>query len=210
VVIGMAGQLFLGGDGWGVALRLEHQETDAATLGVELSGGRGDQAYFEDRSMFRHWLVGVRGYGRYAVGDDAIALVSRAGLSLTASGLITGSLHAGAAVSYDNEHAIPVATGALAVAVPLRRGRAFAPPSISFGPPETVHRTHNVKAVWQRETPHYLVPSTELYLAFGAGVLVPVGDTGNRLSLDVSVARALRDVAGLVSLSIADAQRFND
>lgn len=202
IVVGTAGQLLFGGSGWGIALRVEHQETSRTALGLELSGGRGDQAYNTDRSLFRHWLVGLRGYGRRSsssASDAPLAIVYGAGVSLTSTGLVTGTLDGGVAASYVNDHAVPVGMVGMALAVPLRRGRPYAAPpfEVALGPPEpgiTRPRTE------------YKTPRTELYLALGLGLVVPVGDTRNQLSLDLSLGRALRDGSGLGSLSIADAQ----
>lgn len=205
VVVGTAGQLLFGGEGWGIALRVEHQETTRTAVGLELSGGRGNQGTFSDRTIFRHWLVAVRGYGRHSSSDAAdapFALVFGAGLSVTATGLVTGTLDAGGAASYVNDHAEPVVMLAAALAAPLRRGRAFAdrPVEVWIGPPEP-----GIDGASRRT--RYRTPRTELYLAGGLGLVVPVGDTGNRLSLDVSLGLALRDHTGIGSLSLADAQR---
>ena len=205
VVVGTAGQLLFGGDGWGIALRVERQETTRTALGVELSGGRGDQAYNTDRSLFRHWLVGVRGYGRRSsssASNAPLAIVYGAGLSLTASGLVTGTLDGGVVASYVNDHAVPVGMVGVALAVPLRRGRPYAAPpfEVSLGPPEPGQ---------ERARTEYTTPRTELYLALGLGLVVPVGDTGNQLSIDLSLGRAMRDRSGIGSLSIADAQHVD-
>jgi len=207
IVVGTAGQLLFGGEGWGIALRVEHQETTRTALGVELSGGRGNQGTFSDRSVFRHWLVGLRGYGRRSSTGPPEDAPPRpgygAGPSLTASGLVTGTLDGGVAASYVNDYAVPVVMAAAGLAVPLRRGRPFAerPVELWIGPPEPgMDRT-------SRRT-QYKTPRTEIYLVGGLGLVVPVGDTGNQLSLDVSLGRAMRDHSGIGALSIAEAQHF--
>jgi hypothetical protein len=49
-------------------------------------------------------------------------------------------------------------------------------------------------------------PSWEIFIAADLGLIVPIGDTGNRISVDVGMAKALRANQGLVSFSAADAQ----
>jgi hypothetical protein len=49
-------------------------------------------------------------------------------------------------------------------------------------------------------------PSWEIFIAADLGLIVPIGDTGNRLSLDVGFAGAQRAHEGLYSLSVADSQ----
>jgi hypothetical protein len=197
LVVGTAGEI-LGGGGWGVALRVEHQETERTTVGVELTGGRGDRGAWADNTLFRHYLIAARGYGRYARIDE-IALTYGAGLSWMRTGMITGTVHGSFAASYPNDYFVPLGQLGVAFAVPLRKGRAFKeePFNVTMGepmpgppPPPVVAKT----ASW------------DAFLTFDADLLVPVGDTGNRISVDVGMAKALRANQGLVSFSAADAQ----
>jgi hypothetical protein len=204
IVAGTASQLLFGGDGWGLALRIEHQETTSTAVGVELTGGRGDQSRYADGTIFRHWLVGMRGYGRYGVAADGpFALQYGAGVSLAASGLVTATLDGGAAASTNNAHANPLTSLSAALAIPLRAGRAFSDErlAIGFGPPDPAAPSTDRR-------PRFRTPKAEIYLIAGLGVVVPLGDTDNRLSLDVSVGKALREGAGVIALTAADRQRI--
>ena len=192
----------------GVALRVEHQTTARTALGIELTGGRGDEGEYEDRRPFRHWLAGVRGYGRFTpAGDHSVALTYGAGVSLMATGLVTGTLHAGTEASDGNARAVPLAALGLALAVPLREGHAFYEtplPEINFGEAEPTLAKARVPLERKR-----LRPRTELFVAFDFGLAVPLGDTGNRLSLDLGVAYPLRADDAIFEASFADAQRFD-
>ena len=208
LVVGTAGQV-LGGDGWGVALRVEHQETERTTVGVELTGGRGDTGAYADDTLFRHYLIAVRGYGRFADIDE-VALTYGAGLSWMRTGMITGSVQASFAASYPNDYLVPLGQLGIALAVPLRKGRAFKEESraLNFGEPEPQPQ----RAEWPQlvtqtpPPPKARQPSWEIFIAADLGLIVPIGDTGNRLSLDVGFASAQRAHEGLYSLSVADAQ----
>lgn len=199
VVVGAAGEI-LGGGGWGVALRVEHQETERTTIGVELTGGRGDRGAWADRTSFRHYLVAVRGYGRYARIDE-IALTYGAGLSWMRTGMITGSLQGAFAVSFPNDYVVPLGQVGFALAAPLRKGRAFMdePFHIAMGPPEP--------GLPPPPRTEAKLPTWDAFLTFDVGLIVPIGETGNRLSLDVGMAKALRANQGLASFSLADSQR---
>src|SRR5438445_5463041 len=63
VAIGTVDQYF-GGDGWGIALRVERQETSRTTIGGELTGGRGSEGQYADGTSFRQSLIALRAYGR--------------------------------------------------------------------------------------------------------------------------------------------------
>lgn len=199
VVVGAAGEI-LGGGGWGVALRVEHQETERTTMGIELTGGRGERGAWADNTQFRHYLIALRGYGRYARIDE-IALTYGAGLSWMRTGMITGSVHGSFGASFPNDYVVPLGQVGLALALPLRKGRAFmdVPFHVALGPPEPglppPPRTEAKRRSW------------DAFLTFDVGVIVPIGETGNRLSLDVGMAKALRANQGLASFSLADSQR---
>jgi hypothetical protein len=188
IVIGVAGQI-LGGDGYGLALRVEHQETTRTALGIELTGGRGLEGQRvgmrgEERGPRpRHWLVAVRGYGRGTPRDERfVALTYGAGVSVMDMGLVTLTAHGGGALGYANEHASPFLGFGAAAALPLRRGRPWGTGEKTAEP--------------------------ELYLYVDLGAAIALGDT-NRLSLDLGVIGALGAGEVLVGLSLADGQRFD-
>lgn len=49
-------------------------------------------------------------------------------------------------------------------------------------------------------------PRSEFYVYGSIGTVVPLGDTGNALSLDLGIAQSLRDGAPFLGLSLADTQ----
>jgi len=214
IVVGIAhaGELF-DGNAWGVALRVEHQQTERTTLGLELTGGRGDEARYESGEVFRPWLVGARAYGRFAPSSTPhdLAFTYGAGLSLMATGLVTGTLHGGLALGYANDHAVPVGALGLALAVPLRPGRPYGDPHsrthYAFGAAEP--DLNPGRAPLDPGKPRTKLPATELYLGFDLGLIVPIGKTGNRLSADFGFARAIRDKGVVLALSLGEAQRFD-
>ncbi len=198
LVFGVAGQAL--GGGFGLAVRAEHQETDHTTLGVELGGGRGDEAKRDDGSTFRHGLLAIRGYGRFSPGDhDWTALTYGAGLSIMRSGMVTGTLHGGASVAYVNGYAVPTLNAGLALAVPLIGGDAFGDtwtgPNFGEVEPEPPKRA-------------LVVPHTRLSVYLDAGLVVPIERAS--LSLDVGAISPLNDSngAGLLELSVASGARL--
>ncbi|HEU0032854.1 MAG TPA: hypothetical protein VFQ53_19615 [Kofleriaceae bacterium] len=197
VVVGFAGQV-LGGDGLGVALRVERQQTDRTTLGIELAGGRAGHLTGDDEYHRRHLLVAVRGYGRFVPDrtEEALALTYGAGLSLQTTGLVTAGFHAGLAFSWVNDRVEPLGGIGLALAVPVRRGAPYGEYDILENGTAT-------------GVPQSRLPRTELFPYGSVGALVPVGATGNRLSVDAGFAIAVREDIGLMSLSFGDAQRFD-
>jgi hypothetical protein len=209
LIVGTAGEV-LGGDGWGVALRVEHQETERTTVGVELTGGRGTTGAYADDTLFRHYLIAARGYGRFADIDE-VALTYGAGLSWMRTGMITGSLQASFAASYPNDYLVPLGQLGIALAVPLRKGRAFKEESraLNFGDPEPQPPPRPWPGLVPLQTPpppKARQPSWEIYITADLGLIVPIGNTGNRLSLDLGFAGAQRAHEGLYSLSVADSQ----
>src|SRR5690348_10937961 len=92
VVVGAVTEM-MGGDGWGIALRVERQQTDRTTIGGELTGGRGSEGEYEDGTTFKQALIGVRAYGRMSPSDvDEIAFGYGVGLSWMRTGLVTATL----------------------------------------------------------------------------------------------------------------------
>ena len=200
VVVGVVDQ-FWGGDGWGVALRVEHQRTDRTTAGLELTGGRGSQGRYESGEIFRQSLVGLRAYGRYSPpGNDELAIGAGAGISWMRTGLVTGTLHTSFTASYPNGSFVPLGSIGVALAIPLRHGRAYGDVPFTLGPPDPGTPEY-------QQRPVFRTPAVDAFLTFDAGALVPIGDTGNRLSLDLGAAIALRAGQLLVSANTADAQR---
>lgn len=127
VIVGIAGT-FLGGGGWGVALRGEHQVTNRTAIGIELTGGTGDEAHTtkDDKAEYKHELFAFRGYGRFSPrAHDWLALHYGAGLTLMDTGLVSFTAHAGGAVAYTNDSISPVLQLGLATSLPLRDGRPF-------------------------------------------------------------------------------------
>lgn len=200
VIVGVAGQI-LGGGGAGLALRLEHQQTDRTALGVELTGGSGSD---DDRS--RYWLGAVRGYGRTQLPTRYVAATYGLGLSVMDVGLVTLTLHGGGATSYPNQYASPLLGAGFAAALPLRRGRAWGKAAEDFDfcfscsepQPKPLHRSSSSGEPVRADVFYYV----------DLGVATSFGGTANQLSLDIAAMVPLRADEGVLSLSIADAQRF--
>ena len=200
LVIGFAGPL-LGGGGFGVAVRVERQQTGRTAIGAELTAGRGSIEDGEDL-----WLLALRGYGRTELASSRyVAVTYGAGLSLMSVGMVTVTAHGGGAVSAPNEYVSPYLGAGLAAAIPLRRGRAFGmrpgtdPCPGCFGAP--IMPTHGT------EPP---VPvKSELYGYGDLGTATTFGGTANQLSLDVGFAMPIiHDVPAVIPLSLADAHDF--
>src|SRR4051794_13100042 len=146
VVVGLVDQELWGGDGWGVALRVERQQTNRTTIGGELTGGRGSEGQYESRETFRQSLLGVRAYGRTSPShDDELAFGYGVGVSWMRTGLVTATLQTSLFASRPSDRFVPIGGVSLALAIPLRRGRAYgdAPMNVNFGeaepmPPEPV------------------------------------------------------------------------
>lgn len=211
LVFGFAGEA-LGGGGVGVALRVEHQTTERTAYGVELAGGRGDEYEHEDHTTFRQHLVALRGYGRFTPRDaHAFDFTYGAGLSRITSGLVTGSLSGSVETSYANAYAEPLFAVGLATVVPIAKGDVYyeRPLDVSFGEPPLPHGDFPLfGAALSAAKRTALVPHADVVLALDAGLVVPLSDTGNRLSLDLGIAYALFTDDTLLALSAAEAQRF--
>lgn len=194
-VVGMVSQV-LGGGGIGVAVRLQHQQTDRTLLGGELTVGRGDA---DDDKL---WLFALRGYGKLTPRThDWAALHYGAGVSVLSTGMTTVTAHAAGQVAWINDYWEPYLGAGLALSVPVIEGRPF-------GDMETDN-------VGPELGGHPLVTDVEpqplrtrLYLTLVPGFAVPIGDTGHLLSLDLGMATSInRTKGGFVSLSLADAIR---
>lgn len=203
VVVGVAGQVF-GGNGIGVALRVERQETRRTAAGLELTGGRGDDGYDT------RWLVAARAYGKTTpLGRSWVSATYGGGVSVMDTGMIALSAHAGGAASYPNRYVAPVLGAGLAAAVPVRRGAPF-PRPIAFEvepeateaddapcPPTCAARRRSTR----REAGE--LPVAELY-GYAHGGLV----FGNRVSLDLGAAVPIRtDQRWIMALGVAGAYR---
>jgi hypothetical protein len=214
VVVGTVSQFLWGGDGWGVALRVERQETNRTTIGGELTGGRGSEGQYEDGTIFKQALVGIRAYGRTSPSShDEVAISYGAGLSWLRTGAITATLHTSFIASYPNDHLVPLAALSFALAVPLRHGRAFGdkPMHLNFGEPEPMPHEPIVrdgKLVLPDVPGKYAVPKLDFYIGVDLGLIGPLGDTGNAVSLDLGAAVPMRQHSLLLSASAADSQSF--
>lgn len=216
LVVGLYSQI-LGGDGVGVAVRVEHQETARTAVGLELGGGRGEASLGSsasvDRGPVRHWLIAARTYGRFTPREhDFVALTYGGGLSVMDTGLVALTLHGGGAISYPNRYLVPVAAAGLAASIPLRAGGPLggedpapaAPPLGMAGLRPHAHGPSGPPAPASNK-----IPKADLFPYVDAGLVIPIGDTGNRLSLDLGLAAALQSDTVLISLSAADAHRFD-
>lgn len=190
LVVGGAAQ-GLGGGGVGVALRLERQASTTTRLGVELGGGYGTEDNHPtdpDVAAIPRWLVSARGYGRTTPRDrDWVAATYGAGLTAMDRGLVALTLHGGGAVSAPNRYLVPVLQLGPALSLPLLRG-----------------------APWGKAERR---PRPQLWAVATAGLVVPIGATGNAPSLEAGLALgiAAEDPDGsVVSLSLADRQRVVD
>ena len=195
LVVGVAGEL-LGGGGVGTALRVEHQETTRTTLGLELVAGRGDS---DDHNL----LFALRGYGRGTPrSHDTVALTYGLGISYLDVGLVTLTLHGGGAVSYPTTHASPFLGFGLATAIPLRRGGRFGDNKIQA----PCFACSEPQEPMPPEPPDPV--RADLFVYVDAGGVAILGASGNRISLDAGLAIPVRADEGLLSLSLADTQRF--
>lgn len=200
LIVGAAGQI-LGGGGAGVALRLEHQQTDRTTLGLELTGGSGS---VDDRE--RRWLGAVRGYGRTQLPTRVVAATYGLGLSVMDVGLVTLSAHGGAVTSYPNDYLAPFFGAGFATAIPLRRGRPWGKTAEDYDfcfhcseppPKRTPLRSSSATPV-----------RADLFLYLDIGAATRFGGTDNQLSFDITGMIPWRADEGVVAFSMADAQRF--
>ena len=128
------------------------------------------------------------------------------------TGLITGTLQTGFIASRPSDRAIPLAAVSFALAIPLRSGRAYGdrPLNMNFGEPMPYARPDPIlrdgKLVLSTEPPRHHVPVLDFYIGLDLGLIVPLGDTGNALSLDLGGAVPVRAHKLLLSASAADSQ----
>lgn len=203
IVIGGAAQLVFGGNGYGLALRVEHQSTEHNAFGLELTGGRG-----ETGDNTRLWLFGVRGYGRYHLPTKYAAVTYGAGLSVLNLGLVTLTPHAGAAACAPNDYAAPYLHVGLGALLPLRRGGtwgreaniAWCPGCTEPGAPST---SGNLIPP----------PRADLFWYGELGMATRYGGNANQLSVSGAFAAAFHAVDDetphMLVLSLADSQRFD-
>ncbi len=155
-VIGIAGEPFA--PGWGTALRVERQETDRTTVGLELGGGRGIDGGPS--------LVALRGYGRFAA-KDYVAVTYGLGLSAMSSGFVGYAVHGGGLVAWNNGDAEPLAGAGFYLAGPLRRGEPFGGTS-----PGTARTPSTKLSVYLDGG--LVVPTERAALSFDVGMAIPL------------------------------------
>jgi hypothetical protein len=196
VIAGFVSQA-LGGAGIGLAVRLQHQQTERTALGVELTAGRGDA---DDTRL---WLVALRGYGRGTPRSrDWVAITYGAGISVLSTGMTTLTAHGGAAIAWINDYWQPYFHGGLALAVPVIQGDSFGDMDREIADINGFDRGGG-EALFAPAEGGGVRP--RLYLTLDPGFAVPIGDTGHTLSLDLAIATGLRkDSGGVFSLSVAD------
>ncbi len=205
VVLGAVSQV-LGGTGFGLALRVEHQQTDRTALGIEVAGGRGDADGRAESESVTLATVAVRAYGRFTPrSHDWSALTYGAGATVLTTGMVSITGQAGAAVSYPNEYLVPYLHVGLAGALPVRAGEPFGDMNDDSAASEAN------TGIFARGLEHMEAPSgrprgvrPNLYLFGDVGLLVQLGDTGHQLSLDLGAVNGLLENGGLVGLSLAD------
>ncbi|MBA3461228.1 MAG: hypothetical protein H0T46_14790 [Deltaproteobacteria bacterium] len=187
----------LGGGGIGLAVRVQHQQTERSALGLELTAGRGDA---DDT---RIWLVALRGYGRGTPRSrDWVAITYGAGVSVLNTGMTTLSAHGGAAVAWINDYWQPYLHAGFALAVPVNQGDSFG---------DMDRESADINAFGRGGEGAMFTPAEgrgvrpKLYLTLDPGFAVPIGDTGHTLSIDLAIATGIRrDSGGVFSLSVAD------
>lgn len=185
VVVGIAGELFA--SGVGAAIRVERQVTSRTAIGGELMVGRGDG----DDEDPRVWVVAARGFGHGTPrAHDWVALTYGLGLAWMSTGLVSATVHGGGALSYPNGYGTPYLQLGLAPVVVLRPGRPM-----GDGP-----------ALGAPDPPRS--PRSDVFWLVDVGAVGLVGDTGNRLSIDLGMAGAMIVDDGVFALSVADGQRF--
>jgi hypothetical protein len=205
VVVGIVMQP-LGGAGVGAAVRVERQQTERTSLGLEITGG-----YLEadDEKLY---LFTVRGYGKGTPRThDWVAVTYGAGFSVLTTGMIALQLHGGGAIAYPNQYAVPYLSTGIAASLPILDGRPFG--HLSDRPQHGAWRANRrdrvAGAIPFNFTPTSGTPQklkSEVYWYGSLGLVVPLGDTENALSLDFGAAEALRDGAPFFGLSLADTQ----
>ncbi|MBK9035983.1 MAG: hypothetical protein IPL61_32835 [Myxococcales bacterium] len=184
LIVGIAGELF--SDGLGAAIRIERQVTTRTAVGGELTIGRGEG----DRDHPHIWMVAARGFGLATpAAHDWVALTYGAGLAWLSTGLVSATVHAGGAVSYPNDYGTPYLHLGLAPVVVLRAGDPLGDPT---GP-----RSDEAPAPAR----------SEVFWLADVGLVGVLGDTGQRLSVDLGWAGALVADELLIELSAADSQR---
>lgn len=187
IVVGLADQP-LGGGGFGMALRVEHQQTDRTTLGVELTGGVQDgKVAYADGTLHRSTLLGVRGYGRFAASDN-LGLTYGAGLVYLGTGALVGQLHAGGMFGANNDTFGTVAQVALALATPILHGEPYGSPPWGTGKPVVEPLRTNV------------------FASFDIAGILSIGNH-DRVALDAAIALPLVGSDALIALSAANAVR---
>ncbi|MEO8707209.1 MAG: hypothetical protein ABI867_44690 [Kofleriaceae bacterium] len=156
--------------------------------------GRGSEATRKGEATIGHWLVGSRGYGRFTPrSHDWVAATYGVGLSYLDTGLVTGTAHAGVAVSAINDYVTPFAQLGFAGALPLVRGAPFGDEDRGIHPPRARKGTY---------------PRRDLYFCFDGGIIGDIDDSGeSRFSVDLAFAGAVVGDELVIGLSAAGAHR---
>ena len=196
----------LGGAGLGSAIRVERQQTDRTALGGELAIG------WVDADETKFWMIAVRGYGQGTLRThDWAAVTYGAGFAILTTGMVSLQLHGGGAIAYPNGTVVPYLSAGVAASFPIIDGRAFGHlrgyrPRGAWRVPRERRLAGAVPFDFSPEPREERSPQSELYVYGSIGTAVPLGDTGNALSLDFGVAESLRDGAPFFGLTLADTQ----
>lgn len=195
----------LGGLGIGGAVRLERQETERTAVGAELAIGK------LDADGTKLWLFALRGYGQSTPRTrDWAALTYGAGVSVLTSGMVSVQLHGGGAIAHTNDYVVPYLSLGVAASLPIVDGAPFG--HLEEDPGVRATRERQAREAkggvpygpWAPPQPDPVHLRSELYVYGSIGAVVPLGDTGNALSLDVGVAKPIREESAFVGLSLAD------
>jgi hypothetical protein len=207
LVIGIVMQ-GLGGAGLGSAIRVEQQVTDRTALGGELALG------WIDADGDKMWMFALRGYGQSTPrAHDWVALTYSAGFSVLTTGMVSLQFSGGGALAHPNDYVVPYVSLGAAAAFPILDGRAFGHLQEEPGV-QAIRERHAREAKggvpygsWVPPQPPEPRLKSEFYIYGSLGTVVPLGDTGNALSLDLGAAHALRDGNGtFIGLTLADTQ----
>ncbi len=150
--------------------------------------------------------IALRSYGRFMPrSHDWTALTYGAGATVLTTGMVSLTAQTGVAVSYPNEYLVPYLHVGLAGALPIRAGEPFG--DMNDDSAESEANT----GIFAHGLEHMATPSgrprgvrPNIYLFGDVGLIVPLGDTGHELSLDLGAVTGLLGKGGLVGLSIAD------
>jgi len=199
VVIGIADQV-LGGGGWGLALRVEHQLRDHTAVGGEVTAGSGDRPGDDPGRIA---LVAVRGYGQSASPEHDFAAVTYGiGGGWMSTGMLTLNAFAAAAVSWPNGYANPYLQVGVAPVWVVRTGERFGDGQLHVNLCLTCER-HSPEPT--RDEPPLV--RSDLFWFIDVGLVGVLGDAGARVSADLGGAAAIGADADVLVMSAAAAYR---